>query len=110
MYLLVIFEEYAASGMALLTLIFFECIAIGWGFGADRYFEAIKEMVGFYPFIWFKLCWTILCPAITLVRVRSPRRISVQEPSFVRDDASNSTYGVRAMLSRSMPTYDVLSY
>ena len=71
MYLLVIFEEYAASGMALLTIIFFECVAIGWGFGVDRYFEAIKEMIGFYPFIWFKLCWTVLCPAITLVSLGS---------------------------------------
>lgn len=65
MYVLVIFEDYAASGMALLTLIFFECIAIGWGFGADRYFEAIKDMIGYYPFLWFKLCWTVLCPAVT---------------------------------------------
>ncbi|KAF0295127.1 Sodium- and chloride-dependent GABA transporter 1 [Amphibalanus amphitrite] len=66
MYVLVIFEDYAASGLALLTLIFFECIAIGWGFGVNRYFEAIKEMVGYYPFLWFKLCWTVLCPAVTL--------------------------------------------
>ncbi|XP_037086915.1 sodium- and chloride-dependent GABA transporter 1-like [Pollicipes pollicipes] len=66
MYVLVIFEDYAASGLALLTLIFFECIAIGWGFGVNRYFDAIKEMVGYYPFLWFKLCWTVVCPAITL--------------------------------------------
>ena len=67
MYVLVIFEDYAASGLALLTLIFFECIAIGWGFGVNRYFEAIKEMVGYYPFLWFKFCWTVLCPTVTLV-------------------------------------------
>ena len=73
MYVLVIFEDYAASGLALLTLIFFECIAIGWGFGVNRYFEAIKEMVGYYPFLWFKICWTVLCPAVTLVRFSHKR-------------------------------------
>jgi len=64
MYVFEMFNTYACSNLVLLWLIFFECIAISWGFGVNRFFEGIKDMVGYYPARWFKLCWCFFTPAI----------------------------------------------
>jgi len=64
MYVFQLFNVYACSNLVLLWLIFFECIAISWGFGVDRYFEGLKDMIGYYPSRWFKFCWCITTPLI----------------------------------------------
>ena len=67
MYVFQLFNVYACSNLVLLWLIFFECIAISWGFGVDRYFEGLKDMIGYYPSRWFKFCWCITTPLICVV-------------------------------------------
>ncbi|XP_044764940.1 sodium- and chloride-dependent GABA transporter 1 [Coccinella septempunctata] len=64
MYVFQILDSYAVSGFCLLFLIFFECTAISWAFGCDRFYDGIKEMIGYYPIKWWKFCWTITTPAI----------------------------------------------
>jgi len=64
-YVFQLFDEYAASGMSLLFLMFFECIAISWGFGARRFREAMRDMIGYYPSYFFVACWAVITPAIT---------------------------------------------
>ncbi|ESO99283.1 hypothetical protein LOTGIDRAFT_113263 [Lottia gigantea] len=64
MYLFQIFDNYAASGICLLLLIFFECIAISWGYGVNRFYENLKDMFGFYPSNFWKICWVVTTPAI----------------------------------------------
>lgn len=63
-YVFQLFEEYAASGMSLLFLMFFECIAVSWGFGARRFREGIRDMIGYYPSWFFVACWAVITPAI----------------------------------------------
>lgn len=53
--------------MCLIFLIMFECIAIGWGYGANKWYDNVKEMIGYYPFFWWKLCWMFITPAICFV-------------------------------------------
>ncbi|KAI3380431.1 hypothetical protein SNEBB_001657 [Seison nebaliae] len=64
MYYFKILDYYAASGWALLLLMFAECIAISWCYGLNRFYDNIYDMVGFYPFIWFKITWLVLTPLL----------------------------------------------
>ncbi|GJQ67821.1 hypothetical protein Trydic_g21104 [Trypoxylus dichotomus] len=64
MYVFQILDSYAVSGFCLLFLIFFECIAISWAFGVNRFYDGIKDMIGYYPMRWWKFCWTITTPVI----------------------------------------------
>lgn len=69
MYVFQLFNTYACSNLVLLWLIFFECIAISWGFGVDRFYDGLKDMIGYYPTRWFKFCWCITTPLICIVSI-----------------------------------------
>lgn len=44
------FEQMLASiGWALLTLMLFECIAVSKFYGNVKFYEDIKDMIGYYP-------------------------------------------------------------
>ncbi|XP_033215560.1 sodium- and chloride-dependent GABA transporter 1-like [Belonocnema kinseyi] len=66
MYVFQILDSYAVSGFCLLFLIFFECIAISWAFGVNRFYEGLRDMIGYYPFVWWKFCWTVTTPMICI--------------------------------------------
>lgn len=67
MYVFQILDSYAVSGFCLLFLIFFECISISWCFGIQRFYDGIKDMIGYYPLGWWKFCWVFTTPAICCV-------------------------------------------
>lgn len=75
MYVFQILDSYAVSGFCLLFLIFFECISISWAFGVDRFYDGIKEMIGYYPMKFWKFCWTYTTPFICCVSTFEPREI-----------------------------------
>jgi len=67
MYIFQILDSYAAAGMCVIGLMCMESIAIGWFVGVDRWYDMLKEMIGYYPFIWWKLCWKYITPFVTFV-------------------------------------------
>jgi SNF family Na+-dependent transporter len=66
-YVFQLFDFYAASGWALLWLLFFECIAISWSVGINRWYDHLQSMIGYYPSNWWKFCWVFATPAVCMV-------------------------------------------
>uniref|UniRef100_A0A6I8PKM3 Sodium- and chloride-dependent taurine transporter n=1 Tax=Ornithorhynchus anatinus TaxID=9258 RepID=A0A6I8PKM3_ORNAN len=64
MYVFQLFDYYAASGVCLLWVAFFECIAVAWVYGADNFYDAIEDMIGYRPGPWMKWSWTVITPVL----------------------------------------------
>merc|ERR1711879_445187 len=87
-----VFDTYAASGTTLLWMVFFESIAIGWLYGADKFFENIEEMIGFKPASFFKYCWKYLTPLCVLTIFINSTFISHQGLSQQQQDPYGYQY------------------
>ncbi|XP_063076572.1 solute carrier family 6 member 6a isoform X2 [Engraulis encrasicolus] len=64
MYVFQLFDYYAASGVCLLWVAFFECIAVAWVYGADNFYDAIEDMIGYRPNPWMKWSWAVVTPVL----------------------------------------------
>ncbi|KAI1890207.1 hypothetical protein AGOR_G00171300 [Albula goreensis] len=65
LYVFQIYDHYSCSGPSLLLLSIFQTMAVGWLYGPDRYFSAIKSMIGYRPWPVFKVCWRYLTPILS---------------------------------------------
>ncbi|XP_076806651.1 sodium- and chloride-dependent GABA transporter 3-like isoform X2 [Clavelina lepadiformis] len=65
-YIFELYNMYAVSGISLLSLAFFEAVTIGWIYGVSRYYDNIKEMIGYYPSAYIKICLRYLIPTLSL--------------------------------------------
>uniref|UniRef100_A0A8C1T7H9 Transporter n=1 Tax=Cyprinus carpio TaxID=7962 RepID=A0A8C1T7H9_CYPCA len=66
MYVFQLFDYYAASGVCLLWVAFFECVAVAWVYGADNFYDAIEDMIGYRPNSWMKWSWMLITPKYPL--------------------------------------------
>ncbi|XP_028284357.1 sodium- and chloride-dependent GABA transporter 2-like isoform X2 [Parambassis ranga] len=63
-YVFLLFDYYACSGIPIMFFAILECVCVGWLFGADHYYDKIKQMIGYYPSSYMKYCWKLLTPSI----------------------------------------------
>uniref|UniRef100_A0A672YZX5 Transporter n=1 Tax=Sphaeramia orbicularis TaxID=375764 RepID=A0A672YZX5_9TELE len=66
LYVFLLFDYYACSGMPMMFFAILESICVGWLFGADRYYEKVKEMIGYRPAPYMKYCWRFVTPSVLL--------------------------------------------
>lgn len=59
-------DRYAA-GYSILIAVLFEAIAVSWIYGTRRFCDDIKDMIGFAPGYYWRVCWNILAPAFLMV-------------------------------------------
>ncbi|KAJ8372064.1 hypothetical protein AAFF_G00294780 [Aldrovandia affinis] len=64
LYIFQLFDYYACSGMTLLTFAIFQCVSVGWVYGADRLYDNIEDMIGYRPFPLIKYCWRYVTPVV----------------------------------------------
>ncbi|GAB1609490.1 sodium-dependent serotonin transporter-like [Argonauta hians] len=51
---------------SLLFICFAELVAIQWCYGVKRFSNDVEEMLGYQPSLYWKFCWTFLCPFLML--------------------------------------------
>uniref|UniRef100_A0A3B4Z0K4 Transporter n=1 Tax=Stegastes partitus TaxID=144197 RepID=A0A3B4Z0K4_9TELE len=64
LYVFLLFDYYACSGMPIMFFGILETVCVGWMFGADRYYGKVKEMIGYRPSPYMKYCWRFLTPSV----------------------------------------------
>ncbi|XP_054879470.1 sodium- and chloride-dependent GABA transporter 2-like [Poeciliopsis prolifica] len=63
-YILQIFDHYVCSGPTLLMMAIFQSVIIGWIYGAGRFSDNIKDMIGYKPLALIKYCWLYAIPLL----------------------------------------------
>ncbi|KAG5837923.1 hypothetical protein ANANG_G00218260 [Anguilla anguilla] len=64
LYIFLLFDYYACSGMTLLVLAIFESVCIGWIYGAHRLYDNIEDMIGYRPWPLVRYCWCYITPIV----------------------------------------------
>ncbi|KAJ9586475.1 hypothetical protein L9F63_019875, partial [Diploptera punctata] len=58
-------DRYAA-GYSMLFAVLFESIAVSWIYGTQRFCDDIRDMIGFAPGIYWRVCWRFVAPAFLM--------------------------------------------
>nr|AAZ17653.1 dopamine transporter [Bombyx mori] len=64
-YFFQLLDRYAA-GYSILIAGFFEAIAVSWIYGTERFCEDIRDMTGFRPGLYWRVCWRFAAPSFLL--------------------------------------------
>ncbi|KAM6989145.1 sodium- and chloride-dependent GABA transporter 2-like [Tautogolabrus adspersus] len=65
LYVFQLFDYYACSGIPLISFAILESVCIGWAYGADSYYNNIKDMIGYRPSLYMKYCWRFITPCVS---------------------------------------------
>ncbi|KAL1780157.1 hypothetical protein HispidOSU_028284 [Sigmodon hispidus] len=64
-YVVTLLEEYA-TGPAVLTVALIEAVAVSWFYGITQFCSDVKEMLGFSPGWFWRICWVAISPLFLL--------------------------------------------
>jgi len=65
-YVLDLMDTYGAS-ISVMVIAVAEMIAVMWGYGVNNFCKDLQSMLGFYPGLYFKVCWVIISPMLLMV-------------------------------------------
>uniref|UniRef100_A0A1I8EKJ6 Uncharacterized protein n=1 Tax=Wuchereria bancrofti TaxID=6293 RepID=A0A1I8EKJ6_WUCBA len=66
-YIISFLDEYGVS-LSVLFIVMCEMIAVCWFYGIQQFSQDIQQMLGFYPGLYWRICWTC-CPTIFLLTI-----------------------------------------
>uniref|UniRef100_A0A8C9RAK9 Transporter n=1 Tax=Scleropages formosus TaxID=113540 RepID=A0A8C9RAK9_SCLFO len=90
-------DTYGPSGTSLLFIACFETTSIAWAYGADRFYDNIKDMIGYYPFPVMKYCWLFVTPIICAATIIY--NVAVSEPIGKHISSGGLVFAVLLMLT-----------
>uniref|UniRef100_W5LMB1 Transporter n=1 Tax=Astyanax mexicanus TaxID=7994 RepID=W5LMB1_ASTMX len=64
-YFVTMFDDYSAT-LPLLIVVFLENMAVAWVYGTDKFFDDLKDMLGFTPFRYYYYMWKYVTPLLLL--------------------------------------------
>lgn len=61
-----LFDNFTGVFFSMITACI-ECLIIGWFYGVESFSDDLEFMIGKRPGVFFKICWTIITPAIMII-------------------------------------------
>ncbi|XP_072889543.1 sodium-dependent neutral amino acid transporter B(0)AT2-like [Hemitrygon akajei] len=81
-YFVTMFDDYSAT-LPLIIVVFFELMAVAWIYGAEKFIDDIREMIGDRPFFLYKYLWKFICPIVMLaLLLASLIQLCVKHPTY----------------------------
>ncbi|XP_051581011.1 sodium-dependent neutral amino acid transporter B(0)AT2-like [Myxocyprinus asiaticus] len=81
-YFVAMFDDYSAT-LPLLIVVLLENIAVAWVYGTEKFFEDLKDMLGFSPYRFYYYMWKFVTPILLLgLLVTSIIQLVLSPPSY----------------------------
>ncbi|XP_060932667.1 sodium-dependent neutral amino acid transporter B(0)AT2 [Limanda limanda] len=93
-YFVAMFDDYSAT-LPLLIVVILENVAVAWVYGCEKFFEDLKDMLGFTPYRFYYYMWKYITPILLLVLLCSSFvQLSMTPPSYsawIEEEAKEHT-------------------
>ncbi|XP_076122248.1 sodium-dependent neutral amino acid transporter B(0)AT2 [Alosa pseudoharengus] len=81
-YFVAMFDDYSAT-LPLLIVVILENIAVAWVYGTDKFFEDLRDMLGFTPVRYYYYMWKYVTPVLLLTLLgASIIQLGMTPPSY----------------------------
>ncbi|XP_068458826.1 sodium-dependent neutral amino acid transporter B(0)AT2 [Clinocottus analis] len=81
-YFVAMFDDYSAT-LPLIIVVVLENIAVAWVYGIDKFFDDLKDMLGFTPYRFYYYMWKYITPILLLLLLcTSFIQLSLTPPSY----------------------------